>query len=352
LSKNHVDFTNCRQVDGRAYNGANGKKIAVEYNGDIYMIKFPPLPSQRELDLSYTNSCISEYVCCHIFNSIGITAQETLLGTFTVKGSEKIVCACRDFTENNKTLLDFTSIKNTVLDSESNGKGTELEDVLEAIKFQKKVNATQMLHFYFDMFVVDALVANFDRHNGNFGFLFNRDTNKYEIAPVYDCGSCLLPQADDEKMQEFLTHQGEFNSRIFNFPQSMIRENNVKINYYDFIASLKNEHCNEAIKRIVPRIDFDKIFDIIDNTPFISETRKTFYKTFIKARHDIILQPAFEQLVGISSTVVSAKQQPLANNPAPTSLGTDILTQAQAATINVTRATPPAQGARLHEVEI
>ena len=34
---NKVDFTGCRQFLGRAYNGANGKKIAVEYSGDIYI---------------------------------------------------------------------------------------------------------------------------------------------------------------------------------------------------------------------------------------------------------------------------------------------------------------------------
>lgn len=37
-----TDFTNCPIVPGRAYNGANGSKIAVEYNGEIYMLKFPP----------------------------------------------------------------------------------------------------------------------------------------------------------------------------------------------------------------------------------------------------------------------------------------------------------------------
>lgn len=37
-----IDFTNCRIVPGRAYNGANGSKIAVEYDGEIYMLKFPP----------------------------------------------------------------------------------------------------------------------------------------------------------------------------------------------------------------------------------------------------------------------------------------------------------------------
>ena len=34
-----IDFTSCRLIPGRAYNGANGKKIAVEYNGTLYMLK-------------------------------------------------------------------------------------------------------------------------------------------------------------------------------------------------------------------------------------------------------------------------------------------------------------------------
>lgn len=32
-----MDFTDCI---GKAYSGANGKKIAVEYNGKRYMLKF------------------------------------------------------------------------------------------------------------------------------------------------------------------------------------------------------------------------------------------------------------------------------------------------------------------------
>lgn len=37
-----IDFTGCRRVMGKAYSGANGKKIAVEYEGPQYMLKFPP----------------------------------------------------------------------------------------------------------------------------------------------------------------------------------------------------------------------------------------------------------------------------------------------------------------------
>ena len=126
-----IDFTNCRIIPGRAYNGANGSKIAVEYNGEAYMLKFPPSADGKPTNLSYTNSCISEHIASSIFNMLGIRAQETMLGTFTVKGKEKHVCACKDFTTGGKRLLDFCSIKNTILDSDSNGSGTELADMMD-----------------------------------------------------------------------------------------------------------------------------------------------------------------------------------------------------------------------------
>ena len=49
-----MDFTNCERVIWKAYSGANGKKIAVKYNGKQYMLKFPPAP-RKNLDMSYTN---------------------------------------------------------------------------------------------------------------------------------------------------------------------------------------------------------------------------------------------------------------------------------------------------------
>ena len=86
-----IDFTNCKRIISRAYNGANGKKIAVEYNGEDYMLKFPPSGQDKPTELSYTNSCISEYLGSSIFNLIGIEAQKTLLGTYRVGEKLKIV---------------------------------------------------------------------------------------------------------------------------------------------------------------------------------------------------------------------------------------------------------------------
>ena len=47
-----IDFTNCRIIPGRAYNGANGSKIAVSYAGEIYMLKFPPSGDGKPTELS------------------------------------------------------------------------------------------------------------------------------------------------------------------------------------------------------------------------------------------------------------------------------------------------------------
>lgn len=55
-----------------------------------------------------------------------MTAQETLLGTYQVGAKTKVVYACKDFTADGKRFFDFCSIKNTILDSESDGSGTEL----------------------------------------------------------------------------------------------------------------------------------------------------------------------------------------------------------------------------------
>ena len=54
-----IDFTQCERLPGRAYNGANGKKIAVRYDDGVWLLKFPPSAADRPTALSYTNSCLS-----------------------------------------------------------------------------------------------------------------------------------------------------------------------------------------------------------------------------------------------------------------------------------------------------
>lgn len=293
----NIDFTNCPIILGKAYNGANGKKIAIEYNNNQYMVKFPSSGNNKPTELSYTNSCFSEHIASSIFNIIGLTAQKTILGTYKIGDKIKVVCACKDFTEDGRRFFDFCSLKNTILDSDSGGNGTELEDVLDTIEKQKYMSPTVLTEFFWDMFVVDALLGNFDRHNGNWGFLFDDISKETAIAPVFDCGSCLLPQADEKVVEQVLTDKDALNARVYQFPTSAIKQRGKKINYYDFLMSAEYLDCNNAVKRIFPKVNMEKIFEFIDEVPYITDVQKKFYKCYISARYDLILRPAYELVI-------------------------------------------------------
>ena len=137
-----IDFTNSIQKN-KAYAGANGGKIAVVYNNEQYMLKFPPYPTKNK-DMSYTNSCISEYIGCKIFELLKIPVQETMIGTYTSKNKTKIVVACKDFTKPGIVLQDFASLKNRIIDSERNGYGTDLNDILSTIEEQTSVDSEKL----------------------------------------------------------------------------------------------------------------------------------------------------------------------------------------------------------------
>lgn len=285
-----IDFTDLPQTK-KAYAGANGKKICVIYNNAHYMLKFPPAPSLNQ-EISYTNSCISEYLGCHILENLGFQVQETLMGTYRVKDSLKLVVACKDFATNGFVIQDFASLKNQIIDSTSQGKGTELDSILETIEKQTIMDSNLLMKFFWETFIADAFIGNWDRHNGNWGFLYDPFHDSISLAPLWDCGSCLYPQADDNIMQMVLNDKNELNNRIYTRPTSAITINGKRINYFDFISSNQNHECTKALDNVSKRIDLVKINKIIDDLDCISDLQKQFYKTMLKERKERILDRA------------------------------------------------------------
>lgn len=289
-----IDFTDL-PVRNKTYAGANGSKISVLYNNELYMLKFPAVPAINK-EMSYANGCVSEYLGCHIFESVGIPVQKTLLGTYTKNGKQKIVVACKDFTAGGLVLQDFASLKNTIIDSAHNGYSTELSDIVKTLEEQTAIDPELLIEWFWDMFIVDAFIGNWDRHNGNWGFLYNPVTDEISLAPIYDCGSCLFPQADEEIMRKTLDDPSEREIRIFERPLSGIKINGQKIQYFKFISSLENKDCCKALKRILPKIDMEKIYKIVEETPFISDLQKEFYKTMLRERKERILDFSYQKL--------------------------------------------------------
>lgn len=307
-----IDFTHCEINKFRAYGGANGNKINVLYDGHGYMLKFPPVP-RRNKGISYTNGCISEYLACHVFAALGFRVQDTLLGTYTDnRGKEKTVVACRDFTEDGKQLIEFAELKNTCINSEQNGYGKELSSIIEAIEEQTLLPPDEVKAFFWEMFIADALLGNFDRHNGNWGFLVNEQAKTAELAPVYDCGSCLYPQLAAGDMNAVLNNEDEIDKRVYVFPSSAIEENGKKISYFEYISSLKNEDCNAALRRVYDRIDMEQIGKLIEETPTVTAEQKEFYRIMLTERKEKILDFSMNQLLKMGEqeeTVIENMEQ-------------------------------------------
>lgn len=279
-----IDFTDCKINKFKAYGGGNGAKISVVYEGKSYMLKF-----NSRKNIVYSNNNCSEYIACHIFQSLGISAQNTLLGVYRRNNKTSYVVACEDFNQNGYQLMEFAKLKNTCIESSKSGYGIELQSVLDAIDEQTLVPAEELKKFFWDMFIADAFVGNFDRHNGNWGLLINEQTEDVKIAPVYDCGSCLYPQLQEKNICSIMNNEDEINQRIYVFPNSAVKINNIKINYFDYISSLQNDDCTKALIRIARKIDMTKVAQIIDGTPFITDMRKAFLKMILKARKEKIL---------------------------------------------------------------
>mgnify|MGYP000905763212 CR=1 FL=1 len=74
-----IDFSTCQIDPFRTYGGGNGNKIGVLYEGETYMLKFPP---KEKTKVYYTNASLSEYLACHIYEFLGMQAQETLYGVY------------------------------------------------------------------------------------------------------------------------------------------------------------------------------------------------------------------------------------------------------------------------------
>ena len=276
-----IDFTNAIE-EFNNYKGSEKKKTLI-YNDKKYLVKFPDPIREKNKNISYINNAFSEYIGSNVFKIVGFKTQNTVLGKYEYNGKEKIVCACEDFTDNENVLYEF---ENLALSTNPDKKiETELNDIMEVIEENKMIDTEETKQKFWDMFIIDSLIGNTDRHNGNWGFLLNKDTRKTEFSPIYDCGSCLNPMLEDAEIEKI--SETELKNLAINC-YSCLKENGKKINYMSYIKQMKNEECNNAIKRIFININIDEIREFIDNIECMSDIRKDFYKKIIEQRYDII----------------------------------------------------------------
>ena len=297
-----IDFSGARRVF-RTFGGSD-QKLAVVLEGKVYMLKFAQFHAKHtDMSTSYVNSVLSEYVCSHIAETVSLPVHKTILGMYnkpgTVADDEKVlVVACEDFRTEGDTNAEFSEFLRAEFRTDEINRVVRLDQIYTVLRdrnyFPEELERAS-IERYWDTFVIDALVGNFDRHPGNWGYLFNRDVLR--LAPVYDFGSCLLPQLADEGIEEIWNNDYEMLRRCYVYPSPALyitAEKTGKVGYYDMLASGYDEECTKALLRVVPRIDEKAIDSVIDNTPLLTDIRRDFYKRYIHLRKHMIVDRAYQ----------------------------------------------------------
>lgn len=280
-----IDFTDY-PTSGKSYGGTE-KKLGILFDGFPYMLKF-----QKNTPFGFRFNTVSEYIGSHIYQMLGFECQETYLGTY--RGQN--VVACKDFVVDGYQFVPFNDVGESTIEEDKEQYQYSYEDIMLLLSANKKLtNVEETISSFFEMYIVDALLGNFDRHGGNWGFL--KKDNKYYLAPIFDNGSCLFPNMVDEyEMKQIINDEEQINMRVYKFPTSQIKLDGDKSSYFEIISSLRFTEINKALEKIYPLINLNDIFSLIDDIEIISNIHKLFYKTMIKNRYEKIIKYSFDKL--------------------------------------------------------
>jgi hypothetical protein len=292
-----MDFSAC-QMSFKGYHGADEKR-SILIDGRYYMLKISEELDDdgNQLKRSFSAAPLSEHIACAIFASVGIPTQKTLLGTYN--GRDAV--ACEDFIVNDARfsggdwqLQEFSELENSIISSSERGRTPILESVEFVLNSHPRLEPVRQkaIERFWDTLIVDALIGNFDRHAGNWGYIVNIGTGEIYLAPVYDCGSSLFPKLSDAKMPEVMLSEVEVQQRIFNYPRATLLVNSRRASYSDLLKDKSLKNCQAALARIYPRIDMEKIASVIAETPLLSQSRRDFLLFILKRRYSDLLTKA------------------------------------------------------------
>lgn len=273
-------------LSGKMYGGSE-KKIGIVINDERYIVKF-----QKDSLTGLRFNHVSEYLGSHIFALLGFKAQETYLGTY----NNRHVVVMKDFLTDGTQFVPFNEVGESSLDVDKEKVQYTYTDIMKMLRANRKLtDVDKTIDVFWDMYIVDAFIGNFDRHGMNWGFI--KENNRYSLAPVFDNGSALFPQMnDEEEMLRIIDDRAEIDKRVYEFPTSQIKLRGKKTSYYKVISSLQFKECNTALARIYSLINMDEIYKLIDDLDCITRTHKQFYKVMLQNRYEKILKNSYEKL--------------------------------------------------------
>lgn len=152
----------------------------------IYLIKGDDFFPRADGRSQATN----EYYAAQVAEAMGIEHIDYDLEEFTHRnGQKELVCKCKLFTSNDEGFVEAASFYKE--------HGIDLDNVdVTSLAVQRQLADLFGQEKYADMMLFDSIIANKDRHFGNFGMLVDNNTGAYlRPAPIFDNGYSLFYSA-------------------------------------------------------------------------------------------------------------------------------------------------------------
>ena len=295
-----------------SYGGAAGSKEGILIDGQYWLVKYPQnTRSMKGNVTSYTTSPLSEYIGSHIYGLLGYAVHETMLGM----RNGKIVVACKDFCIYPGELREMRTLKNTynekleaLLEREVTSTGdahlVDLTEILLQLDYNPILSHVSGLKdLFWDMVLIDGLINNNDRNNGNWGLLY-RD-GKFQIAPIFDNGAAFSNKATEATLSARLNDSQKMENSALNTVS--VYANDGK--HYTFKKllwdCLSYPQFREAVKRNaalvqekMPQIQkfIEQIPESYNGISVCSSVRKAVYLQEMQLRFDKLLLPVLEKI--------------------------------------------------------
>ena len=246
-----IDFTNCNLSSRNLeYAGRAGEKRGILYNNELWFLKFPKntIGMNRVTGLSYVTSPLSEYIGSHIYEILGYDVHKTILGICNDGKRNKVVCACKDFIndDKNELLIPYTALRNDTnpLIMDRNDDSFASASNINEIEFQLKHNTVlskikNAKDRFWDVVLIDVLINNNDRNEDNWGIIKYKKEDSYKLSPIYDCGNSFYGKTSDERIADIMSSEEKLMSSSLNGITAYEDDNekyfkNIGYNFYCF----------------------------------------------------------------------------------------------------------------------
>lgn len=174
--------------------------------------------------------------------------------------SDKVVSTCECFIDKDTELVPASQILNNC------PKDNAYEEYIKILKNHGIKNAREKLE---DMFVLDYIMMNEDRHLNNFGVIRNANNLKWiDVAPIFDNGQSLnILDYNEEEI--ILNGQGRFFYNVMDFDDILKKVNNLKRYNLENLNGITEEfenflHKYQSITKMTDR-RIDKICTLLNS---------------------------------------------------------------------------------------